>query len=181
VEGGTAFDTRELLLGFQGSLGQRGRLEVTGGQVSWDFEDPAEEDFSGLQVDLRYRYQLRDRMSLTTGLSRYPLQSFFNVNNYYTSSSIDLKLTHEPGSRISYAVTLVRRRNEYPEEIENLGVFTGTIRTDSIARAELSFTYKIRDSLRAELRYRHEDRDSNVDFAEYTANRVTMQLSFGLY
>jgi hypothetical protein len=107
------------------------------------------------------------------------LQSYFAVNNYYTTRHVDVKLEHEPGSHLFYNAYLGYRVNDFPARV-TLTDFDG-YREDHIWRGEAGVGYKFLDTLRAEVRFRRDRRDSNFDRAAYGSSRIALQVSFGWF
>ena len=180
--GSVHFRTDELTLKLTGSLGRNGLTESLLGYAKWNFSDSGLSDFSGLVGEFRYQLLLSERMKVTSSLSRYPLQSFFNVNEYYVTRNIEVRLERQPASHLYYAGSVSYRLNNYPEPLTDfLGAVIGPRRKDRTWRGELGVGYKFMETLRAELRYRREERQSNIDNAGFGSGRIVFQMSFGWY
>lgn len=176
------FNSQQLLASLQGALGRRTLLEASLGYLSWDFRSPDVQDFNGVSGEVRWKLLLSERTSLSAEFASQPFQSFFNVNSYYVGRSVDLRFAHEPGSHFLYSLAAGYRQNDYPGRVVSSDPqIDGVRRKDRIWRGEAGIGYKFSEALRAELRYRHDDRGSNLEILEYDSNRLTLRLFFGMF
>ncbi len=177
------FSIRQFTVGIDGGLGRHGLLQATVGYTQWDFEQSGKEDFNGLTLRVKYQRFLNQRMSFTITGSRYPRQSFFNVNNYYVSISANVRFEHQIGPRFVYSLRTKYRINDYPEPFRDrtTGAIAGPRRDDDILRADIALGVKFTDMLRADLTFRHIERESTFDSFEYDADRILLQVSLGWF
>jgi len=176
------FENRSVRVTWQSATARDGQLEAKVGYQSWDFSGPSS-DFSGLTGELRYSLRLGSRSKLAAVLSRSALPSFFNASSHYVSSNLEARWQKErAGSRLIYFVVAGYRQNDYPEPLtDSSGVVVGPRREDRVLRSEAGVGYRINESFQGEVRYRREQRDSNLEALEYRAGRLMLQLSFGWF
>lgn len=183
VSGQDDYRRREGRFVWQASLARGGLIEARLGYLSWRFDSSGVSDFGGLTGELRYTTLLGTQSRVSVMLARTPLPSFFNVNSYYLSQAFEARLARErEGSRLACFLAGGYRLNDYPEPLTlSSGVVIGPEREDRTVRGEVGVGYKFNELMRAEIRFRRENRNSNIENLGYNTNRVLLQFSVGWY
>jgi hypothetical protein len=174
------FKSTDARVALRGPLGRQGFIEARLGYLTWDFDNPALADYSGLNGEVRGRLILQDRASLTVTATQVVLPSFFNVNSHYLTRVFDARWTREGESRLFYMLSAGYRTNEYPEPVtdEATGTVVGPRREDNLWRGEASVGYKFNTLFKVEGRFRHEERSSNIDKTDFNSNRFGLVITW---
>ena len=133
------------------------------------------DDFRGSVTFLGAQWTPLERTSLNiTG--RWGVdESTSDVNNYYRTSSLGLKLVQGIGEKWSLSLSGSHKFNKYPEE-QTTTTNTGK-RRDSLWTAGIAGTYSIRKWLSLKIGYQYKNRESNFNEFDYDGNQYFVAVS----
>jgi hypothetical protein len=171
----------------------RARLDLGYRVLSFDHSDDS--DFSGLVARLRYSRRFSDALSVNGELAREPIQSSFDVNNYFVMQLLMASVQFEPrGTSLYYFGALSLQTNNYPDETELRvnrefnrrradRVGSGFYRRDKIGSVDLGMGMLFSPLTSLDLTVSARQRDSNMtpiqfDRAGVIVDRSTDRLSY---
>ncbi|HYR29198.1 MAG TPA: outer membrane beta-barrel protein [Thermoanaerobaculia bacterium] len=155
-----------------GAIYNSGRTTVRleGGPVKLDFDDPLEQDFSGLTAS--FRAQRNDgRRTYTFGAHRDLGFSIYAFNNYFVSNTLIAAVSHVATRRLSLRAQSTYERDDYDVPVG------GIDRRDTISYSSVGFIYAIRRlSLGADVGWYERDSTTGGDLD--SGIRTVLHLSF---
>ena len=147
-------------------------------QVSYDMRDYDKEKegadnnpgIMGYLLSLTYDPTFRDTISLT-GERKMEESSYAN-NRYYISTEVGVDYKHEFNSKWSAGIFAAYENMAYPRSVDSVK------RADDFVKVRPSIGYKFKDNLFASVWYQLKNKTSNCEFAEYTDNKVGVQVKY---
>jgi hypothetical protein len=155
-----------------GVIYNSGRLtmRVEGGPAKLDFDDPAQQDFSGITASFEAS-RSTGRRTLTFNLDRDLGFSVYGANNYFVSTIARLGLNHVATRRLTLRTGTTLERDDYEVPIN------GVEHRDTISFTSVGFLYNVhRFVLGADVGWYQ--RQSNVGIDEDAGIRTVLHLSF---
>ncbi len=163
-------------LGVNGNVTQK--IKGTA-QVSYDMRD-YDTDIAGMEkkgelfgylVSLAYEPTTKNSVKL---FGERKMEETITVNNrYYVSTEVGLEYKQKVyNDKWSVALLTSYENLSYPEKIGDVD------RADDLFKVKPSVEYKFRENLFASLWYQFRNKSSNYDGAEYTNNKVGVQVKF---
>lgn len=168
-------------VGFERQFDDKNRARFNLGYQVLEFDHSDDSDFSGLVMRLHYRRRLSEILSFSGDALRQPVQSAFDVNNYFVMQSLSVSVDLQPESTsLYYFGTLSIQTNAYPDETELQAnrefnrrredfVGRGIHRRDNIASMDLGvgLQFSALSSIEVTLAARQRDSNMVLDRLEY--------------
>lgn len=147
--------------------GTRGEIKV--GSMNKDMADPAIEDFDGTIYHSKVVWEPTRRNSVELVANRTPAESADKTQAYYVGDYLGLSASHDLTGRL--------RTNAYVGNLEQ--DYATSVRNDETNQYGVGLKYQAKRWLHIGLSYGHEERDSNIDAANYDNDSVTLEFIAG--
>jgi len=150
----------------------RARLDL--GYQVLEFDHSSDSEFSGLVGHLRYRRRFSDALSVNGDIIRQPVQSSFDVNNYFIMLRARANVQFQPrGTSLYYFGAVSFQTSTYPDETQLSAnrefnrrredfLGAGFHRRDKISSLDLGVGMRFSDLSSLDLSVSARQRDSNL-------------------
>lgn len=164
------------LLGLTWDLSESSTGTIQGGYVKKDFNDKAVKDFNTWVAFVDIEHNISQSTRIDISAHRKLNETSLVGSRYILNTRGSVKLTHGFFSRYAVDMSASYSRDSYSD------INTGATyaRRDKTTNAELGIRYNIQSWLSARAGYAHNDRNSNVDTADYDEHVYSVNLSFHL-
>ena len=153
-------------------ISEKTQFELRAGHLQRSYTQSSDGDFSGAIGRATAHWQPTVKTSFDVSAWR-ELQAYSEVGSeYFVSEGVSLKSIWNATDVFGFALTLSRENNNYKSE--NANVVLDTRRRDEVFAGEFAAIYTPRDWAKIDLSYRHQNRSSNRDLQDYTANVVAL-------
>ena len=178
-------------LGFERQFDDKNRARLDVGYQSLSFDHSDDSDFSGLVARLRYSRLLSDALSLRGEFRREPIQSSFDVSNYFLMTLGEASIQLQPvGSSLYYFAALGIQLNGYPEPTELSvnrefnprradSVGASVRRRDTLWSADVGLGVAFSELMSLDLTLVARQRDSNVERLSYDDLVIGLAFRYG--
>ena len=161
------------ILGVNGTVAQKIKGSA---QISYDTRS-YDKDVEGLESNadifgylLSLTYEPTNRSSITLSGERKMEESAFTDNRYYISTEVGIQYSQKIWQKWEAGLFVSYENIDYPGKID------GVNRYDDLINVKPSIEYQFKEYLFASLWYQFRNRTSNCSLAEYTNNRVGIQV-----
>ncbi len=162
-------------LGLRRVINEAVTSSLSVGYQTLTFNGVADQDFSGVILDASATWHLGDTTRIEFAGRRNPYPSFFENNNYYLNNEIATRIAEQIGQNTYVTVAGTYQVNHYTQTSTTFGVR----RRDRVVHLEAGIGRQFLRSLRAFVGYNRDRRDSNVDLATYTVDRIIFRIELG--
>lgn len=167
-------NSNKFKVGIRGDLTAKTSVTLKLGAEIKDYEDPAQDDWTGpiAEVEALWKYRAPSELRIFGG--RANVESVSEGANFYVATYGGVEVRHHLTSRLILGVSGLIGVNDYPDPV-TVGTKTDE-RLDFFYQFNASLRYQFRRWLSAQIGYAYLRRDSNFGEFEYTNNRVTVSL-----
>ena len=161
------------ILGVNGTVAQKIKGSA---QISYDMRN-YDKEVDGLEKDadifgylLSLTYEPTNRSSIILSGERKIEESVFTNNRYYISTEVGIEYKQKIFQKWEAGLFVSYENIDYPGKID------GVNRYDDLINVKPSIEYQFKEYLFASLWYQFRNRTSNCSMAEYTNNKVGIQV-----
>ena len=161
------------MLGVNGTVAQKIKGSA---QISYDMRN-YDKEVDGLEKDadifgylLSLTYEPTNRSSIILSGERKIEESVFTNNRYYISTEVGIEYKQKIFQKWEAGLFVSYENIDYPGKID------GVNRYDDLINVKPSIEYQFKEYLFASLWYQFRNRTSNCSMAEYTNNKVGIQV-----
>ena len=165
-------DGLEFTVGTSVNLGGKSKGEVFVGYMQQKYDAATLEDIDGISFGANILWNATKLTSVRTSIDRSIEETSTTTSSGYIATVYSVALEHELmrnvliGSKIGFAT------NDYVS-------LTAIERNDDILMAAAQATYLINRNVGFNVKYTHQDRDSNIANQDYTKNIISIGLTAG--
>ena len=161
------------ILGVNGTVAQKikGSAQISYDMRNYDKEgDGLEKDADIFGYLLSLTYEPTNRSSIILSGERKIEESVFTNNRYYISTEVGIEYKQKIFQKWEAGLFVSYENIDYPGKID------GVNRYDDLINVKPSIEYQFKEYLFASLWYQFRNRTSNCSMAEYTNNKVGIQV-----